>query len=69
MNGALVILLVLAIPYLAWNVQRLIRGRSWAFGVCTIAKEWEERESAKRAAARAADSARVSDVSASRSRS
>ena len=52
MNGALVILLVLAVPYLALNVRRLIRGRPWAFGVCTLAKEWEQREHARRVAER-----------------
>ncbi|MEA2155514.1 MAG: hypothetical protein QOE11_1654 [Solirubrobacteraceae bacterium] len=53
MNGALIILLVLAVPYLALNVVRVVRGRRWAFGVCTLAKEWEEREHAKRVAAKA----------------
>jgi hypothetical protein len=57
MNGALVLLAVLAVPYLALNVRRLCRGRSWAFTVCQVAKEWEEREHAKRLAARAADRA------------
>jgi hypothetical protein len=54
MNGALIILLILVVPYLAMNVRRLILGRRWALGVCTLAKEWEQRESAKRAANRAA---------------
>ncbi|MDX6689234.1 MAG: hypothetical protein QOG15_691 [Solirubrobacteraceae bacterium] len=54
MNGALILLIVLAVPYLALNVRRLLTGRTWAFGVCQVAKEWEERESAKRLAARAA---------------
>jgi hypothetical protein len=60
MNGALILLIVLAVPYLALNIRRLIQGRRWAFGVCQIAKEWEERESAKRLAKRAADRATVS---------
>jgi uncharacterized membrane protein YhaH (DUF805 family) len=55
MNGALLLLAVLAVPYLALNVRRLRRGRSWAFTVCQVAKEWEEREHAKRLALRAAD--------------
>jgi hypothetical protein len=54
MNGALILLLVLAIPYVALNVLRLARGRSWAITPCTVAKEWEQRDRAKRLAARAA---------------
>ena len=57
MNGALILLAVLAIPYLALNIRRLYHGRSWAFTVCQVAKEWEEREDAKRLAMRAADRA------------
>lgn len=57
MNGALILLLVLVVPYLAFNVRRLYRGRSWAFSVCQVAKEWEAREHAKRVAARAAERA------------
>jgi hypothetical protein len=55
MNGAPILLAVLAVPYLALNVRRLYRGRSWAFTVCQVAKEWEEREHAKRLAMRAVD--------------
>jgi hypothetical protein len=55
MNGALILLVVLAVPYLAFNLRRLYRGRPWAFGVCRVAKEWEQREHARRLAARAAD--------------
>jgi hypothetical protein len=54
MNGALILLIVLATPYVAYNVVRLARGRRWAFGVCTIAKEWEQREHERRMAARSA---------------
>jgi hypothetical protein len=54
MNGALIVLIVLATPYVAYNVVRLARGRRWAFGVCTIAKEWEQREHERRMAARSA---------------
>jgi hypothetical protein len=54
MNGALILLIVLATPYLAYNVVRVVRGRRWAFGVCTIAKEWEQREYDRRMAARPA---------------
>lgn len=57
MNGAVVLLIVLAIPYIAFNLRRLYRGRPWAFGVCQVAKEWEQREHAKRLARRAADRA------------
>ncbi len=48
----LLILVALAIPYLVLNVRRLLRGRAWAFSFCQLAKEWEERERAKRLAAR-----------------
>ena len=54
MTGLLILLAVLAIPYLALNVRRLLQGRSWAFTFCQAAKEWEEGERAKRLAARAA---------------
>ena len=57
MNGALILLLVLAVPYMALNVRRLYRGRPWVFTVCQVAKEWEQREHARRLAKRAADRA------------
>ena len=57
MNGALILLAVLVIPYLALNVRRLYRGRPWAFTVCQVAKEWEQREHAKLLAKRAAERA------------
>jgi hypothetical protein len=53
-NGALILLAVLVIPYLAFNVRRVLTGRRWALGVCTVAKEWEQREHEKRLAMRAA---------------
>jgi hypothetical protein len=53
MNGALILLLVLAVPYVALNLRRLYRGRPWAFGVCQMAKEWEQREYDRRMARRA----------------
>ena len=52
MTGFLILVSGLAIPYLALNVRRLLRGRSWAFTFCQVAKEWEQREHAKRVAAR-----------------
>ena len=55
MNGALILLIVLVLPYLALNLRRLYRGRPWAFGVCQLAKEWEQREHAKLLAKRAAE--------------
>ncbi|HEY1540719.1 MAG TPA: hypothetical protein VGF63_15055 [Solirubrobacteraceae bacterium] len=55
MNGALILLIVLVVPYLAMNVRRLYLGRSWAISVCQVAKEWEAREHAKRVALRAAE--------------
>jgi hypothetical protein len=51
-NGLVILLAVLAIPYVALNVRRLRRGRPWAFTFCQAAKEWEERDRAKRRAAR-----------------
>jgi len=52
MTGLLILLAVFMIPYLALNVRRLRRGRRWAFTVCQVAKDWEERERAKQLAAR-----------------
>ena len=52
MTGLMILLASLAVPYLALNVRRLVRGRSWAFTFCQVAKEWDERERAKRLAAR-----------------
>jgi hypothetical protein len=57
MNGAMILLLAIAIPYLALNVHRLYRGRRWAFSVCQVAKEWEAREHTKLLATRAAERA------------
>ena len=54
MTGLLILLTVLAIPYLAVNVRRLIQGRSWAFTFCQVAKEWQEGDRAKRLAAKGA---------------
>jgi hypothetical protein len=54
MTGLLILLAVLGIPYLGLNVRRLLQGRPWAFTFCQAAKEWEQREHAKRLAARAA---------------
>jgi hypothetical protein len=55
MNGLLILLAVFAVPYVALNVRRLRRGRSWAFTFCQVAKEWEQRERAALLAARAAN--------------
>jgi hypothetical protein len=52
MTGLVILLATLAVPYVALNVRRLLRGRSWAFTFCQVAKEWEERERQKRLAAR-----------------
>jgi hypothetical protein len=54
MNGALILLAALLVLYVALNVRRLYRGRPWAFTVCQVAKEWEQREHAKLVARRAA---------------
>jgi hypothetical protein len=52
MSSGLILLVVLAIPYLTLNLWRLARGRSWAFTFCQAMKEWDESERIKRAAAR-----------------
>ena len=52
MSNALILLLVLAVPYLAVNGWRLARGRRWAFSFCQVMKEWEQTERARHAAAR-----------------
>jgi hypothetical protein len=52
MTGLVILLAILAVPYVALNVRRLVLGRSWAFTFCQVAKEWEERERQKRLAAR-----------------
>jgi hypothetical protein len=54
-TGLLILLAALALPYLALNLRRLRRGRPWAFTICQAAKEWEQRDRAKRLAARAAE--------------
>jgi hypothetical protein len=59
-SAALILLAVLGVPYVALNVRRLCLGRRWAFTLCQAAKEWEERDRAKRHAARFA--ARASDT-------
>ena len=54
MTVLLIILAAVAIPYVAFNIRRLRRGRKWAFTVCQVAKEWEQREHEKRVARRVA---------------
>ena len=54
-TGLVVLLALLAVPYVALNLRRLWLGRSWAFTFCQVAKEWEQRDRAKRKPARAAD--------------
>jgi hypothetical protein len=54
MSSALILLLVLAVPYLAVNLWRIGRGRRWAFSFCQVMKEWEQAERARHAAARGA---------------
>ena len=49
MTGLEVLLAAFGLPYIALNLRRLRRGRRWAFTICQVAKEWEERERAKRA--------------------
>ena len=72
MSAALILLVVLGLAYVALNVRRLLLGRRWAFTLCQAAKEWEERDRAKRLAARAAhpttEVARDADVGAGVSR-
>jgi hypothetical protein len=57
MTGLLILLAVVLIPYVAFNVRRVRRGRKWAFTVCQVAKEWEKREYEKRRARRIAAAA------------
>jgi hypothetical protein len=57
MTGLLILAAVILIPYVAFNVRRVRRGRKWAFTVCQVAKEWEQREYEKRLARRAASAA------------
>jgi hypothetical protein len=59
-----ILIAVLAVPYVGLNVRRLLRGRSWAFTFCQVAREWEEREHAYRLAARAGDRARTGETAA-----
>jgi hypothetical protein len=54
MTVMLVLLAALAVVYVALNVRRVRRGRPWAFTVCMVAKDWEQRDRARRLAARAA---------------
>jgi hypothetical protein len=56
MNGLLILLTVLAVPYVALNVRRVVQGRRWAFTFCQAAKEWQEQERAERLAAARAKS-------------
>jgi hypothetical protein len=54
MTGLLIVAAAVAALYVALNVRRVVHGRRWAFSVCQVAKEWEQRERAKLLAARAA---------------
>jgi hypothetical protein len=54
MTGLLIILALFVVPYVAFNIRRVRRGRRWAFSVCQVAKEWEQREHEKHVARRAA---------------
>jgi hypothetical protein len=58
MTGLLILLAVLAVPYLALNLWRLHLGRPWAFTICQAAKQWEARDRAKRLAAGSAEPAK-----------
>ncbi|HWF52620.1 MAG TPA: hypothetical protein VG294_18400 [Solirubrobacteraceae bacterium] len=48
MSGLLILFAVIAVPYVVLNVRRLRRGDRWAFTLCQAAREWDERERAKR---------------------
>jgi hypothetical protein len=54
MTGLLILLAVVVLPYVVLNIRRVRRGRRWAFTVCQVAKEWEQREHERRVARRAA---------------
>jgi hypothetical protein len=62
MSSGLILLLVLAVPYVGLNLWRLAHGRSWAFTFCHAMKEWEAGERAKLAAARAHSCANKPEV-------
>jgi hypothetical protein len=51
MSGLMILFAVLAAPYVALNVRRVMRGRRWAFTFCQAAREWEEHEQSERVAA------------------
>jgi hypothetical protein len=53
MSSGLILLVVLAVPYVTLNLWRVARGRSWAFTFCHVMKEWEEGERIRHAAVRA----------------
>jgi hypothetical protein len=67
MSGVLILLAVLGVPYLLLNLRRLYVGRPWAFTFCQAAKEWEQRDRAKRLAARTAAAAAAPAENAPRS--
>ena len=50
MLGVAILLGVLAVPYLLINLRRLVRGQRWAYTFCHLARDWEERSRAARAA-------------------
>ena len=66
MDVGLIMLVVLATAYVALNVRRVYRGRSWAFTICQVAKDWEQREHAKRLAMHAAERAQADLVTYTR---
>ena len=54
MTALVIFLTLFAVPYVGFNVRRVRRGRRWAFSVCQVAKEWEQREHERHVARRAA---------------
>jgi hypothetical protein len=60
MTALVIVLAVFVVPYAAFNIRRVRRGRKWAFSVCQVAKEWEQREHEKHVARRAAGAQRRS---------
>ncbi len=52
MNPLWIALAVFAVFYVGVNVRRLAQGRRWAFSFCQAAREWDQAEREREAAAR-----------------
>ncbi len=54
MSSTVILVILLAAPYLALNLWRVAHGRTWAFTFCRVTKEWEEGQRITHASARGA---------------